>query len=281
MAQLVYRVTGKSKDAPEARRVSATFRNDKTGREGAKRFALSLTDTKTFYDVRTRIGGRVVTKSFTRRKDADNYASVIEADKLRGLVVDPRQSRQTVQGWCGSWMAKRSDIRPTTRRLYSYLLDDYVYPKLGKMELGRLTTSTIRGWHSALLAEHPVIAVRSYQVLRAALNTAVADGVLAVNPCKVKGAGQGRSPERPVASIAEVESLANSIEPRSARNGPARVLVLSQTRRAEGTGATRRGPPPRLGHGARPSRGRRRSPGSGSAKNGRRTTTRRRTASHP
>jgi hypothetical protein len=37
------------------------------------------------YDVRTRI----VTRTFKRRKDADNYATTTEADKFRGVVIDP------------------------------------------------------------------------------------------------------------------------------------------------------------------------------------------------
>src|ERR1019366_6259628 len=45
------------------------------------------------YDGRTRIGGRVVTRTFRRRKDADAYASTTEADKFRGVARDRRSSR--------------------------------------------------------------------------------------------------------------------------------------------------------------------------------------------
>ena len=48
------------------------------------------------YDVRTRIGGRVVTKTFVRRRDADAYANSVEADKYRGVAVDPRHARMEV-----------------------------------------------------------------------------------------------------------------------------------------------------------------------------------------
>ena len=66
------------------------------------------------YDVRTRIGRRVVTRTFKRRKDADAYANTVEADKIRGGVVDPRASRVTLEVWCRSWLTNRSDLRPTT-----------------------------------------------------------------------------------------------------------------------------------------------------------------------
>lgn len=166
------------------------------------------------YDVRTRVAGRVVTRTFKRRKDADAYASTLEADKLRGVVVDPRRGRVTVEEWCKGWLAQRSDLRPTTRRLYRYLLRDYVYPALGAIELGKLTPSTVRAWYATIAELHRPAAVRAYQVLRAAFNTAIEDGVVAVNPCKVKGAGEGRSPERPVAAIRDVGALADAIPPR-------------------------------------------------------------------
>jgi excisionase family DNA binding protein len=48
------------------------------------------------YDVRTRIGGRVVTRTFKRKRDAEAYATSVEADRLRGVVIDPRRARVTL-----------------------------------------------------------------------------------------------------------------------------------------------------------------------------------------
>jgi hypothetical protein len=55
------------------------------------------------YDVRTRIAGRVVTKTFKRRKDAEAYANTVETEKLRGVVVDPRHARVELAQWAESW----------------------------------------------------------------------------------------------------------------------------------------------------------------------------------
>lgn len=63
----------------------------------------------------------------------------------------------------------------------------------------------------ALRPRHEVTADDAYRLLRAILNTAVADGVITVNPCKVKGAGQVHSPERPTASIAEVAAAVEAV----------------------------------------------------------------------
>jgi hypothetical protein len=40
--------------------------------------------------------------------------------------------------------------------------------------------------------------------MRAIMSTAVDDGIVQRNPCRVRGAGQDRSPERPVLSVGEV-----------------------------------------------------------------------------
>jgi integrase len=57
-------------------------------------------------------------------------------------------------------------------------------------------------------------------VLRAILNTAVTDDLIARNPCRIKGAGLEHAAERPMLDTATVLQLADAIEPRL------RALVL-------------------------------------------------------
>lgn len=213
MAQLVYRVTGKSKDAPEARRVSATFRNDKTGRDGAKRFALSLTDTKTFYDVRTRIGGRVVTKSFTRRKDADNYASVIEADKLRGLVVDPRQSRRTVSELAKTWLDSNPTKRADTRATDEYHLRVHIRPALGARAVGSVTPGDVQALVNDLGTRlAPRTVRRAFGVVRAIFAYAVANDYMKRSPCRGIKLPQVEPTTRQMPTVEELSLLAEEID---------------------------------------------------------------------
>ena len=69
----------------------------------------------------------------------------------------------------------------------------------------------------------PTTAVKCYRLLRTILNTAVEDELIVKNPCVIKGAATERSPERPIASIAQVDALATAIDPRW------RALVLLAT----------------------------------------------------
>jgi hypothetical protein len=43
--------------------------------------------------------------------------------------------------------------------------------------------------------------------MKSVMATAVDDGIVERNPCRVRGAGQDRSPERPVLSVGEVVAL--------------------------------------------------------------------------
>jgi integrase len=46
------------------------------------------------------------------------------------------------------------------------------------------------------------------------MNTAVDDGLVRRNPCRIKGAGSEDSPERPVLTVAQVYALADAVGPR-------------------------------------------------------------------
>ncbi len=158
--------------------------------------------------MRTRIGGRVVTRTFTKVKDRDNYANSIETDKLRGVAIDPRRARVTVHEYGEKWLKARHDLAQSTHELYWHLFRAHIVPELGPTPIGTLTVTQVRSWHSTLRRQHPTTAAKSYRLLATMMKAAVEDDLLARSPCRVKGAATETSPERPVASIAEVDELA-------------------------------------------------------------------------
>lgn len=61
------------------------------------------------YDVRYRDpSGKVRTKTFRRRADADKFAATTEADKLRGAWIDPDAGRALFRGYADEWVAQRT-----------------------------------------------------------------------------------------------------------------------------------------------------------------------------
>jgi integrase len=115
------------------------------------------------------------------------------------------------------WLAARTDLRPRTRELYTSLLRLHIRPTLGSFRIARITPSTVRIWFAELSGSNgpgQATAARTYRLLRTIMNTAVTDELLIKNPCQVKGAGVERSPERPIATVPEVQALADAIGPR-------------------------------------------------------------------
>jgi integrase len=142
--------------------------------------------------------------TFTTKADAQTFLSGVESDIKRACWIDPSLGRVSLADWSERWLSGRADLRPATRAKYRYILDHHVVPELGAYELTKLRPSLVRDWYMGLRKRYVSLADDAYRMLRAILTTAVADELIPRNPCRVKGAGQARSSERPVASVAEV-----------------------------------------------------------------------------
>ncbi|HET9731934.1 MAG TPA: tyrosine-type recombinase/integrase [Acidimicrobiales bacterium] len=159
----------------------------------------------------------VAPDTFHAKADALAWLSTVETDIARAGWVDPRAGRVPLEEYAAEWLDLRTDLRPRTRELYDGLLRRHIVPGLGHHQIGAITPSLVRRWHGELSGETgpgQSTAARCYRLLRTVLNTAVTDELLVKNPCQIKGGGAERSPERPVASIPEVQALAQAISPR-------------------------------------------------------------------
>ena len=115
------------------------------------------------------------------------------------------------------WLDAHPRLRPRTRELYEGLLRLHVFPRLGPVEIRKLSPSVVRRWYAGLVAAghpgQPTIA-KAYRLLHGVCATAVADEVIVKNPCLIEGGGTERAPERPVVTAAEVWGLADAVDPR-------------------------------------------------------------------
>jgi len=87
---------------------------------------------------------------------------------------------------------------------------------LEDVPLRALTPAVVREWYaSAMRGSGGRASIRqAYRFLRAVMNTAVRDGAIVKNPCRIAGGSSDRAKERPVASPAEVVALVEAITPR-------------------------------------------------------------------
>ncbi len=172
----------------------------------------------TVYDVRLRdLNGRQYKRSFRSRRDAETFAAEERSRQVRGVPIDPWAGRATLMEYSSAWIAGRGSLRPRTIELYASLLKNHIIPVLGDLELKDVTTLRVRTWHAELLRSgrlSPVTVAKCYRLLKTMLGTAVEDGVVARNPCVIKGASVERSRERPVASVGQVEALASAVSER-------------------------------------------------------------------
>ena len=108
------------------------------------------------------------------------------------------------------------------RELYEGQLRLHLLPTFGHVKLGRIGPAMVRSWYAGLLADGPGASTtaKCYRLLRAILNTAVEDGLIGANPCRIRGAGAERAEERPLPTVEQVFALADAVKPRY------RALVL-------------------------------------------------------
>ena len=90
--------------------------------------------------------------------------------------------------YAGAWLSQR-DLKPRTRALYQRLLERFLLPEFEHVALRDITPAVVRVWHAGLDPHRPTQRAHAYGLLRSILATAVADEILAANPCRVRGAG--------------------------------------------------------------------------------------------
>jgi integrase len=116
--------------------------------------------------------------------------------------------------YAAAWLDTRVDLAERTVELYRWLLRRHIQSTFGAVPLGSISPQGVRAWHSGIAKERPTTAAKAYRLLSSILRTAVSDEILTKKPCQVRGAAVEKAPERPIASIAEVDALARAMPER-------------------------------------------------------------------
>lgn len=155
-------------------------------------------------------------KNFSRRVDAERYLVSLEADKLRGRYADPRLGRIKLGEWMAEWQATRTNLSAQTRVRDDASIRNHVLPALGGAPVGRLQPVHVARWVAELDDEGlaPATVRKAYQLLSAALASAVDNGLIPVSPCRGIKLPRLTQPIMRILEPAEISNLAEAIDQR-------------------------------------------------------------------
>jgi integrase len=152
---------------------------------------------------------RPAPSTFATKTDAERWLARTEVEIHDDHWRDPDLGRTSFGEYAAAWIKERPGLRPNTVQVYQYMLAGHLQPFFGNRAVADIREAHVRRWRGELLdsGASPATVAKAYRLMKAIMNTAVDDGIVQRNPCRVRGAGQDRSSERPVLSVREVVAL--------------------------------------------------------------------------
>ena len=156
----------------------------------------------TYWEARVTVGrdpgtGKQIQRSFTGktqrevREKMNAAAAAVDAGSYRAPV------KISVSSWLDTWAeAYLGDVKPLTAASYQSTIRTHISPALGAVQLDRLQPHEIQLFYNRLAAERSAKTVRNvHGVLHRALQQAVKNGMISVNPAAACTVPRVQKPE--------------------------------------------------------------------------------------
>jgi integrase len=145
----------------------------RTGRNGAK-----------VYRARIYYRGRyVASRTFSRKRDAQEWESRQVESLRKGLWADPAAGDRSVRQWCQAWLAGQPARQPATERKIRGVIAKQISTSFGRRPLVSVRPSEVQLWAADLSRKQsPATARHSLGVLRRVFDYAIRDGAIHRNP---------------------------------------------------------------------------------------------------
>ena len=126
--------------------------------------------------------------TFATKTEARDWLTLKEAEILEGDWIDPEAAEVLASDYAAIWIDERPGLRPKTVLIYRGLLRSHIAPHFEHVTVGEVTVARVRRWRKKLLDSgvSNVTAAKAYRLLRAVFNTALDDGLIRRNPCRIK-----------------------------------------------------------------------------------------------
>ncbi|MGW3234123.1 tyrosine-type recombinase/integrase [Streptomyces olivaceus] len=150
--------------------------------------------------------------TFATKKEAEIWLSQVEADLSRGDWRAPDAGAVGFDVYANKWVEER-ELSVRTEDLYRHLLRLHILPTFGGLDLDEITAPRVREWRAERLRTTgaKTTIAKAYRLLKGILETAVDDDLITRNPCRIKGAGKESAAERRIATVGQVDALADAI----------------------------------------------------------------------
>jgi integrase len=176
--------------------------------------------------------------TFLSKADAETW--LLDERRLitSGIWTPPAQRRAeqmkralTLGEYAPTWLAARKvkgqPLADRTRDHYQDLLDRFILPWLGEVELRAITPEAVAEWYDTAAADRPTYQAHAYSLLRAILRTAAdptrnnGHPLIPFNPCGISGGGSsGKKRRVRPATAGEVAAIVAALPERH------RLMVL-------------------------------------------------------
>ena len=158
--------------------------------------------------------GRLRSRSFNRKVDADRFIAEHVARTNRGDWVDPDFGQRRLEDWLREWDAARLHLRDSSRVRDRHLIK-VIVRHLGDLPLAAVTAADLRRMVSALSMEGraPATIRKTYQIAAAALQAASRDRLILRNPAEGIDLPRDRHREMTILEPPQVADLMTEIGP--------------------------------------------------------------------
>ncbi|ARX85132.1 integrase [Streptomyces alboflavus] len=158
---------------------------------------------------------RPAPKTFATVTEADDWLAEKQTEVKSGQWRDPEAGAVNFKAYADKWVEDR-ELGALTSDLYRYLLDSHLLPTFEADNLDEIDPPRVRAWRTERLraTRAKTTVAKAYRLLKAIMETAADDELIKRNPCRIKGAGKEKAAERRIATVVQVDALADQIGPR-------------------------------------------------------------------
>ncbi|KRD18989.1 MULTISPECIES: tyrosine-type recombinase/integrase [unclassified Streptomyces] len=151
-------------------------------------------------------------ETFDTKRDAEIWLSQVEADLSRGDWRAPDAGAVNFRVYAEKWVEER-ELAVRTVDLYDDLFRLHIFPAFGTLDLDEITAPRVREWRAERLrtTNAKTTVAKAYRLVKSIMETAVDEELITRNPCRIKGAGKESAAERRIATVDQVDALAEAI----------------------------------------------------------------------